>query len=145
MYVLREWVESMNHRSFDWEGLDRVASKYKHAWIGFDPKALVENEENVLVTDGESNYGLFEYHEPEVYYGHYMFTARGAENTLAVAKNLLGFFFQTVPCKVVLGLTPVEHTGALRLNKALGFTFHDIIQTEAGPHYQVSLKKEDFK
>lgn len=129
----------------DWEGLDRVVEKYKHAWVGFDAKQLVEDEENILVTDGENNYGLFEFHEPGVYYGHYMFTARGAENTYEVAKNLLGFFFQLVPCSEVLGMTPVDHKGALRLNEALGFTFHHVIDTEAGPHYLVSLKKEDFK
>lgn len=122
-----------------------MVEKYKHAWVGFNPQELVENEENILVTDGDNNYGLFEFHEPETYYGHYMFTARGIENTEEVARNLLNFFFQISPCKQVLGLTPVDHTGALRLNKALGFTFHDVIDTEAGPHYQVSLKKEDFK
>lgn len=122
-----------------------MVEKYKHAWVGFDAKELVENEDNVLVTDGENNYGLFEFYEPGVYHGHYMFTARGKENTEAVAKTLLGFFFQLVPCTEVLGLTPVTHRGAIRLNQLLGFTFHDVIETEAGPHYQVSLKKEDFK
>lgn len=135
----------MLHRSYDWEGLDKVVEKYKHAWVGFDAKELVENEENILVTDGENNYGLFEFHEPGRYYGHYMFTARGLEDTESVARNLLGFFFQSIPCEEVLGLTPEYHSGALRLNRALGFTFHNLIDTEAGPHYQVSLKKEDFK
>lgn len=135
----------MNHVSKDWKGLDKVAEKYKHAWVGFNPKELVENEENILVTDGEGNYGLFEFYESGKYYGHYMFTARGLEKTEAVARNLLGFFFRSVPCEEVLGLTPEGHTGALRLNRALGFTFHNLIETEAGPHYQVSLKKEDFK
>lgn len=119
--------------------------KYKHAWVGFDAKKLVEDKDNILLTDGDSNYGLFEFHEPEVYYGHYMFTARGSQNTEEVAKKILSFFFQTVPCKEVRGLTPVEHKGAIRLNKALGFTVHNIIDTEAGPHFEVSLKKEDFK
>jgi hypothetical protein len=133
-----------NSRSYDWKALDKVVEKYKEAWIGFDPEALIGNEHNILVTDGEENYGLFEEHAPGVYYGHYMFTVRGPQ-TLNVARNLLGFFFKEYDARAVLGLTPVEHTGALSLNKKLGFTFHGIIDTEAGPHYQVSIKKEDFK
>lgn len=131
--------------SKDWEGLDKVVEKYKHAWVGFDAQELVENEDNVLVTDGEGNYGLFEFEEPGVYYGHYMFTARGREKTEEVARNLLGFFFQNIPCTEVFGLTPTCHEGALRLNRALGFTFHHIIDSEVGPLQQVSLKKEDFR
>lgn len=124
--------------------MDRVVSKYKNVWVGFDAQELVQNEENILVTDGDDNYGFFEYHEPGVYYGHYLFTERGAANTYAVAHKLLSFFFLTFPVKTVRGLTPVEHSGALRLNRALGFTFESIISTEAGPHYQVSLNKDDF-
>lgn len=122
-----------------------MVENYKHQWVGFDAKQLVEDEENVLVADDDNNYGLFEFCEPGVYYGHYLFTARGVENTEEVARNLLHFFFQNIPCKEVRGLTPIRHTGALRLNKALGFTFHDFVETEAGPHIEVSLKKEDFK
>lgn len=132
-------------RSFDHKGLDKVVEKYKHAWIGFDAQQLVDDEDNILVTDGEDNYGLFEYDSPGNYYGHYMFTARGPDNTEEVARKLLSFFFTEFPVRMVLGLTPVEHEGALRLNRRLGFTFHNIIDTEAGPHYQVSLKKDDFK
>lgn len=118
--------------------------KYKHAWVGFDAKQLVEDEENILITDDAENFGLFEYHEPGVYYGHYLFRERGP-NTEQVARNLLSFFFREFPVYVVLGLTPVEHSGALRLNKKLGFTFHGVVDTEAGPHYKVSLNKDDFK
>lgn len=122
-----------------------MVAKYKEAWVGFDAQRLIDDEDNILVTDGEDNYGLFEFHRPGIYYGHYLFTARGPEVTEKVARNLLGFFFKEFPVRVVLGLTPIEHSGALRLNRRLGFTFHNIVNTEAGPHYQVSLKKDDFK
>lgn len=132
-------------RSFDWRDMERVVSKYKEAWIGFDPQELIENEDNILVTDGEGNYGLFEFEMPGVYYGHYLFTARGPDNTYEVARTLLAFFFREFPAMEVRGLTPVEHKGALRLNKRLGFTFHGVVDTEAGPHFEVSLTKDDFR
>lgn len=137
---------NLNRRSFDWQTLDRVVSKYKHEWVGFDAKALVEDERNILVTDGEENFGLFEYtDDPKVYYGHYLFKARGPDKTFEVAKNLLGYFFKTFDAKEVIGLTPIEHKGAILLNNKLGLTFHRVVDTEAGPHYEVSIKREEFQ
>lgn len=130
-------------RSFDWEGLDAVVTDYKDTWIGFDAEELVENEDNILVTDEEGNFGLFEFSRPGIYYGHYMFTERGPR-TEEIARNLLGFFFKEFPVTLVLGMTPVEHKGALNLNRKLGFTFQGVTDTGAGPHFIVSLKKEDF-
>ncbi len=121
-----------------------MVSKYKDSWIGFDAEDLVNNMDNVLVTDEDHNYALFEYDEPGVYYGHYMFTGRGPSNTYKIAQNLLGFFFREFPAKTVMGLTPTEHKGALRLNKALGFKIDELVDTEAGPHFRVSINKEDF-
>lgn len=136
--------KSRNYRSYNWRAMERVVAKYKEAWVGFDPQELIENEENILVTDGNENYGLFEYHDDGVYYGHYLFTARGPQNTFRIARDLLGFFFKSFPVQTVLGLTPVEHEGAIRLNKLLGFTFGEVVDTEAGPHHQVHIHKEDF-
>lgn len=134
----------MPKRSFDFETLDKVVAPYKNTWIGFDAEEIVRNEENILVTDGKDNFGLFEYDRPGVYYGHYLFSPSGRHKPYETAKDILGFFFKEFPVRVVLGLTPVEHKGALRLNKKLGFTTSGIINTEAGPHYQVYLKKDDF-
>lgn len=134
----------MPRRSYDYNKLDKVVERYKDTWIGFDAEQIVKDEENILVTDGQDNFGLFEFSKPGVYYGHYMFTTRGPA-TKQVARDLLGFFFKEFPVDIVLGLTPVEHRGAIWLNQQLGFTFHGVTETEAGPHYQVSLKKDDFK
>jgi hypothetical protein len=131
-------------RSFDYRKLDEVVKPYKEAWVGFDAQQIVEDEENILVTDDNENFALFEFARPGVYYGHYMFKERG-KNTINVAKNLLGFFFREFPVRVVLGLAPTDHLGSVRLTRKLGFTFHGVIDTEAGPHYQVSLKKDDFR
>lgn len=131
-------------RSYDWLTLDKVVEKYKHDWLGFDAKALVEDDRNILVEDDRNNFGLFEYEDEGIYFGHYLFKTRGPENTYKVAKELLTFFFEEYPCQLILGLTPTEHTGAINLNKKLGLTFHRIVETEAGPHYEVSITKRKF-
>lgn len=137
-------MKNYSKRSYDWITLDKVVEKYKHDWIGFNAKELVEDERNVLVEDENNNFGLFEFEMPGVYFGHYLFSTRGPEKTYEVAKNLLGFFFEFFPAEIVLGLTPTEHTGAINLNKKLGLSFHRIVETEAGPHYEVSITKRKF-
>ena len=132
-------------RTTNWKALDKVVAPYKDVWVGFDAQELVEDEDNILLTDGENNYALFEYEAPGIYYGHYMFSARGIDNTEKIARNLLGFFFETVSCLGVIGLVPVNHAGSLRLTQRLGFTLSGVVETEAGPHYEFYMKKEDFK
>lgn len=132
-------------RSFDWEALDSVVEKYKHNYVGFDAKKIVQNKKNILISDNNKNFGLFEFEKPGVYYGHYLFSTRGHENTLKTARELLGYFLTNYPVKIVLGLTPIEHQGALALNEKLGLQIKEVVQTEAGPHFFVFLKKENFK
>lgn len=127
----------------DWKTLDRVVSKYKHEWVGFDAKALVEDPRNILLTDEEENFALFELEREGVYYGHYLFSARGPERTEKIAKDFLDYFFKSYPVEIIYGLTPVEHKGAINLNKKLGFNFHGIVETAAGPHYEVSKTKKE--
>lgn len=129
----------------DWEGLRDAMADFSQDWEGFDPKALVEADGNVLVTDGEGNYGLFECEEPGVFYGHYLFTARGPYKTFRIAKELLGYFFDFFEVETVMGLTPVDHRGANLLNHKLGFKYLKVTDTVKGPHHLVALRKEDFK
>ena len=130
-------------RSFDWEGLTRTVQSVSDNWVGFDPERLVSDPDNILLADDEGNYALFEYEDEGVYSGHYMFAARGFK-TIRIAREFLRFFLTKYPVDVIIGYTPVENKGALQLNKKLGFTFHDIVDTETGLHHRVSLQKGDF-
>lgn len=130
-------------RSFDWKTLEKVAAPYKKDWIGFDAKALVENKRNVLIADDKKNFALFEYEEPGIYYGHYLFTTRGDIN-YSVAKAFIAYLLEFFPVHIIFGLIPTEHKGAIRLSNKLEFKFNRIVETEAGPHYEVSLTKRKF-
>lgn len=132
------------YRSYDYETLDNVVAPYKHEWVGFNAQSLVQNPLNILVTDGNKNFGLFEYEEPLTYYGHYLFSVRGEDKTYKTAYKLLDFFFTNFPVETILGLTPVEHKGALRLNKKIGLKTYGLTDTEAGWHYEVKLTRKDF-
>lgn len=132
------------HRTKDWQSLDKVMTPFKHEWLGFDPEKLVADEDNILLTDGEDNYGLFEYRAPGEYDGHYLFGNARGEQAVTTAKQLLRHFFLSYPVEIIYGLTPVEHTGALRMNKRIGLVTIATVQTKAGPCERVFLTKEGF-
>lgn len=133
----------MINQSYDYETLDEVVKDFKEEWVDWDAESLVASP-NVLLSDGEKNFALFQYQSPGVYNGHYLFTARGLKDTHAVARELLTFFLTNYRVDVIIGYTPVENKGALWLNRRLGFTEHSVVDTEAGPHLEVSLNKDDF-
>lgn len=134
----------MIERSFDWQKLEEVVTPYKHEWVGFNAQDLLKDYNNILLWDGEDNYGLFEASLPGEYFGHYLFGSARGRRALTVARQMLDHFFSEYGAVVVRGQTPVEHKGALGLNKLLGFKTIGIEQTVAGPCEQVFLTKEGF-
>jgi hypothetical protein len=67
---------------------------------------------------------------PSTVFGHYFFWSRGRQ-ARDEGKQFLEEIFTTPEynVEVILGLTPVEHKGALWMNKQLGFT--EIGQTDS--------------
>lgn len=116
-------------------------SQYSKDWVGFSPEELVKNTNNILVTDGEGKFGLFELWQ-EGYVGHYLM--KPSKSNLTFCKKGIEFFFELAEVDIVRGYTPTDNAGALRLNKILGFETEGLIDTVAGPHYKVFLTKERF-
>lgn len=102
---------------------------------------------NIALTNDVGDVSMFErqWVLPKTVSGHYFFFSRGKE-AKAVAKEMLREIF-TGPYHVetITGLTPVEHKGALWLNKQLGFKEHGEIETQAGPHVFVLLTKAEWE
>ena len=131
-------------RSFDWVNLKDSMSEFFKDWEGFDPKSLVEDKDNWLLTDGSENYSLFEYKSRGIYEGHYLFkNARGRE-AVNLSLSMLKTFFNLTDAKVIVGRTPLYQKGALWLNKKLGFE-HLTYEERMGDDYEVVvLTKERF-
>lgn len=135
----------MIERTSCWKGLALVAASFAQPdWVGFNPQSLIEDTDNVLLTDGADNYGLLEFSQPGEYFGHYLFGSARGRTAYTVAHEMLDYFFTNYPAFVVLGQTPVEHLGALWLNKKLGFKKIGTEHTEAGLCDRVFLTKEGF-
>lgn len=132
-------------RSYDWEDLEFIVEKYSGEFINFDAKKIVEDEDNILLRNNKMDYGLFEYDEDGVYFGHYMFRSRGFENTVASAREILNHFFNNYNVNLIIGLTPVWHKGALKLNEALGLEKLSSVTLPHGIYNIVTLTKDTFR
>lgn len=114
---------------------------------GLNIPEWVANPANVALTNNEGDVSLFErqWRKPNTVCGHYFFKSRGKE-ALEVAQAMLKQIFTgSYDIDVIIGLTPVEHKGALGMNKRLGFTSHGQIDTASGPCEFVLLTKTEWE
>lgn len=139
-------VTNMNiERSYDFVGLSKAMEPYSYDWIGWDPEGIVLNNDNIVLTDKEGNFALFERNYDGSYDGHYLFGNARGNKAYKLAKGFIEFFFEEHPyVEKVWGLTPPDHKGALWLTKRLGFSFvcHEIQEGE--PLLRFVLFNKDF-
>jgi hypothetical protein len=130
-------------RTTDPAVLIKAAKTLPKVVYGFDPSALASNPDNIILVSGE-DVGLLEGDGSGVFTGHYLFVSRG-KAAKETARDMLAFLFDNYDAKIVKGLTPTDHKGALRLTKELGFTSHGVIETYAGPMELSTCSRTDLK
>lgn len=118
---------------------------YAHETVGFEAADWLSNLDNVALTDGEGSFALFERSTPSLVTGHYFFLVRGREAEKLARECLKEIFVGGYGVEVIRGLTPLDKRGALWMNKKLGFTQHDLIETVAGPCALVVLTKKEWE
>jgi hypothetical protein len=68
------------YRSFNVEKFSEVLRNYPDLVLPrFDAEEWVSNPDNILLTDGEGNYGMFHFLSEGVYEVHQFLTSRGKE------------------------------------------------------------------
>tara|TARA_Y100001956_G_C4129734_1_gene193096 strand:+ start:27403 stop:27813 length:411 start_codon:yes stop_codon:yes gene_type:complete len=128
----------------NWQQLEEDMKDFSGEWHGFKPEVLVNDEENILLTDNNGNYSLFEYKSEGVYEGHYLFKNARGRAAVKVSKEMLDKFFSFPFVVAVVGRTPDYHKGALWLNKQLGFETITTQEREGTEYEVVLLTRERF-
>lgn len=118
---------------------------YSHETLGFEATEWVSNLDNVALTDCEGSFALFERSLPWLVTGHYFFVKRGRGAERLARECLKEIFMGGYGVEVIRGLTPLDKLGALWMNKRLGFTQHDLVETVAGPCALVILTKQEWE
>ena len=115
---------------------------------GFNPEEWLQHPKNIALTNGNDDIALFE-HQAEMaegtVCGHYFFHSRGKQAVEAAKTFLEEIFSEEYDVENIMGLTPIEHKGALWMNKRLGFKEHGTVDTVEGPCMFVLLTKQQWK
>jgi hypothetical protein len=130
------------YRSFNVEKFSEVLRNYPDLVLPrFDAEEWVSNPDNILLTDGEGNYGMFHFLSEGVYEVHQFLTSRGKE-AVNFCREGLDTFDIVVSPKVLIGLTPDVKPEAKWMARRMGFTSLGPIDTNNGRcEFFVSLKE----
>jgi hypothetical protein len=102
----------------------------------------------VALTNKNKDIALFERvaAAPSAVYGHYFFWSRGKQAREAAKKFLKEIFTtEEYGVETILGLTPIDHKGALWLNKQLGFKEVAQFNSVVGELKMVMLTKKEWE
>ena len=134
-------------RTYDVGKIRRATYDYMDEIKGFYPEEWIEDELNVALINDNGDIALFENQASlkNTVCGHYFFFSRGKQAVEAAQEFLKEIFSDSYQINTILGLTPTDNRGALWMNKRLGFTEVDTIDTETGPCRFVLLTKQDWK
>lgn len=132
-------------RTSDEDVIRQAVGRYET--LDLDLREWAANPANVALVNEEGDVSLFErqWRQPNLVFGHYFFVSRGKEAFEVAQEMLKTVFTGPYDITIVAGLTPVEHKGALRMNKLLGFQEHGQVETPAGVCEFVMLTKEQWE
>ncbi len=134
-------------RTYSIDKVKKATSQYAEEIVGLDVVEWLSNPYNVALTNSNDDVAMFErvHASPSTVYGHYFFWSRGKEARDAAKQFLKEIFTGNYNVQVILGLTPLEHKGALWLNRQLGFK--EIGQTDSvvGELRMVMLTKKEWE
>ena len=135
-------------RTYDVLKVVDAVGQYAEEVTNFYPVDWLNDKSNVALVNSNDDVALFERtpFNPFAVYGHYFFWSRG-KDAFKVAKDFLTEIFTTNDYNVhiILGLTPLDHKGALWMNKQLGFKTLDTFTAYDKEFRIVMLTKKEWE
>ena len=131
------------HRSLDVRHLAKHMLPHKEDTLGFEEDEWLSNLDNIALTDGLSNYFLFEQRKPGLYIGHYFLRAKG-KRAVTLSSLALSYMFSVAPTRTIIGLTPFENKAARWFSRHMGFKATGQEETTAGTCEVFVLTKAEW-
>lgn len=134
-------------RTTDLAVVKAATDPWAHELIGFNPEEWLAHPTNIALTNEYGDVALFErqYLKSNMVCGHYFFHSRGPRAAKAAIELLKEAFTGPYNIDIITGLTPLDKTGALRMNEFLGFQSHGQLDTVIGPCEFVMLTKQEWE
>jgi len=131
-------------RTYDPTYLSKASSNLSYDVVGLNPDKLTGDLFNITLVNSDGDVTLFEYVSEGLYEGHYFLMSRGPK-ALRVCKDMLEkIFSDEYNVFAIIGYTPSDNKGALRMNKALGFVEGLTLNRGVGDETFFSLTKEQY-
>lgn len=134
-------------RTYDINKVVQATNQVSETIEGFHPEEWLANPRNIALINENDDIALFEdQHDlPDgTVAGHYFFFSRG-KSAVKAAESFLEEIFTSQDVHTIIGYTPLDHKGALWMNKRLGFTDTGTIDTVIGPCKFVHMSKQQWK
>jgi hypothetical protein len=133
-------------RTFDPVLVQFAIGEYAENIVGLNLEDWLYNDANVALTNTDGDVALFErqWQLPSSVCGHYFFHSRGRRARDVAKEFLKEIFTGPYEVQIITGLTPVDHRGALWMNKQLGFKSHGQIEVDDKVYEFVLLTKQEW-
>lgn len=134
-------------RTYNTEKIMKAIGTYAEKIVGLDIHEWIDDPKNIALINEHGDVAMFENQVamPNTVCGHYFFFSRGKKAVKAALNFLPEIFSDKYEVDTILGLTPLEHKGALWMNRKLGFVEHGDVHTVIGPCKFVMMTKQQWK
>lgn len=109
----------------------------------FDVGRWLSDSRNIALSDG-GDVNLFEYKSAGTYEGHFFYRSRG-KAAVKTAERMLEEIFSFPQVDVIVGLTPTDKTGAIRLTRHLGFKSYGLVDHPRGRCELFVLTRSEYE
>jgi len=130
------------HRSFSSKLLRDVLKEHEEFCYDFDPAEWLDNSDNIMITDENSNITLWELGSDGIYTAHVFFKDKG-KKAKALALEMIDKFWFISNHKIVRGMTPLENLPARWMARQLGFKSYGVVSVLCGPCELFILTKDN--
>ena len=126
------------------EALLETMSPVLQDLVGFDIKDWGQDSLNVVFTDNNKDFALFEFENDKVYFGHIFCRDKKGKQAVDFSIEALSYMFDNY-AEVINGLVPIENRHVTIMMRKLGFKTYGVINTEAGLMTHLILTKKEWR
>ena len=111
---------------------------------GFNIQDWGHCSKNIILTDNNKDFALFEFEYNKVYFGHIFCRDKKGKDAIDFSIKVLTHMFDNY-AEVINGLVPIENRHVTIMMRKLGFKFYGVINTEAGLMTHLILTKKEWR
>lgn len=123
----------------------KTLSPFLHEIEGFSEEDWGQESLNLVVTDNEKDFALFEYESPGIYCGHLFCSERVGKDAILFGKDALSFLFKSGYAKTIHGLTPADKRNVRWVMRKIGLKSYGFVETHKGLMEHFIITEQEWR